>query len=161
MNFNKILKITLQCIMTSILLSITYYQLRKLHAENIGFSYSFLESNEGVDLPSFTICTYEFTKHSPIMKENITFEEYMKVSINAKKFIIKGHFRMSIIVPINHTDENEKVLANYDYFYIEKWTLKSHVRNMTLKVSTSNVDWFFFHEKGEKLTLVDFFSHRM
>ena len=105
MNFNKILKITLQCIMTSILLSITYYQLRKLHAENIGYSYSFLESNEGVDLPSFTICTYEFTKHSPIMKENITFEEYMKVSIDAKKFIIKGHFRMStyILNSLNHT----------------------------------------------------------
>ena len=29
---------------------------------------------------------------------------------------------------------------------------------MTLKVSISNVEWFFLHDMGEKSTLVDFFS---
>ena len=29
---------------------------------------------------------------------------------------------------------------------------------MTLKVSTSCVEWFFLHDMGEKSTLVDFFS---
>ena len=33
------------------------------------------------------------------------------------------------------------------------------IRNMTLKMSISSVEWYFLYDMGEKSTLVDFFPY--
>ena len=89
----KILKIVLQCVMILFLMFYTYVRIEKLLEEDTGMSYTIREHG-GAELPSFTICFYEFRKNrGPLIyetksfAENMTFEEFIKQSFVVKDYI--------------------------------------------------------------------------
>ena len=87
------MKIILQCVMILFLMIYTYMRIEILLKEVTWMSYGIMEDGEA-ELPSFTICFYEFRKNRGPMiyetksfAENMTFEEFMKQSFVVKDYI--------------------------------------------------------------------------
>ena len=78
MNWNKCLRIAIQCILLTTLATVTFIQFLKYMEGNTNISISYEERD--LNLPSLTICPrYEGTNER---QRNITFDDYMKGVLN-------------------------------------------------------------------------------
>ena len=78
MNWNKCLRIAIQCILLTTLATVTFIQLLKYMEGNTNISISYEERD--LNLPSLTICPrYEGANEK---QRNMTFDDYMKGVLN-------------------------------------------------------------------------------
>ena len=87
MNFRKVCKIVLTCLLTVTMVSITILLTMKYTDEKTTLSIQYDQKN-WIDLPSFTFCSHNYDYNEP----NITFEEYMKQSSLVTEKIVTANF---------------------------------------------------------------------
>ena len=87
MNFRKVCKIVLTCLLTVTMVSITILLTMKYTDEKTTLSFQYDQKN-WIDLPSFTFCSHNYDYNEP----NITFEEYMKQSSLVTDKIVTANF---------------------------------------------------------------------